>query len=117
MNARFTCNPNLLRQGLTMGVVALSFLLLGAAHNPVKAAPAEGISLPPASIVTANATTCTGTPITFDLGDFDFEADNISEVPWVIAHNGTPLTATNLADFLELGALAIPRTNGLDRRL
>ena len=105
MNARFTCNPNLLRQGLTMGVVALSFLLLGAAHNPVTAAPAEGISLPPASIVTANATTCTGTSITFDLGDFDFEADSISEVPWVIAHNGTPLTATNLAEFLELGAL------------
>ena len=88
-----------------MGVVALSFLLIGAAHNMVVAAPAEGISLPPASIITANATTCVETPITFDLGGFDFDPDSISEVPWIIAHNGTPLTETNLSDFLELGVL------------
>ena len=88
-----------------MGVVALSFLLIGAAKNMVVAAPAEGISLPPASIITANATTCVETSITFDLGDFDFDPDSISEVPWIIAHNGTPLTETNISDFLELGVL------------
>ena len=105
MNPRFTCNPIPLRQGLTMGVVALSFLLIGAAHNMVVAAPAEGMSLPPASIVTADSTSCVNVEITFDIEAFDFDPDSVSEVPWVIEHNGVMLSDSILANYLELGAL------------
>ena len=88
-----------------MGVVALSFLLIGAAHNMVVAAPAEGMSLPPASIATADSTSCVNVEITFDIEAFDFDPDSVSEVPWVIEHNGVMLSDSILANYLELGAL------------
>ena len=88
-----------------MGVVALSFLLIGAAQNMVVAAPAEGISLPPASIVTADSTSCVNVEITFDIEAIDFDPDSVSEVPWVIEHNGVMLSDSILANYLELGAL------------
>ena len=43
--------------------------------------------------------------ITFDIEAFDFDPDSVSEVPWVIEHNGSMLSDSILANYLELGAL------------
>ncbi len=84
----------------------MSFLLFLALPQRMLATTTTVSTLPPATIVPSSGpTSCLGLEITFDLTGFDNDQSTITDVPWIVSHNGIALSDVDLDQFVQLGAL------------
>ena len=106
MNPRFTRLNHRVLAISAKGRWVLSFLICLALPQGMLAATTAETTLPPATIIPSSGpTSCLGLEITFDLAGFDNDQSTITDVPWLVSHNGIELSEAELDDFVQLGTL------------